>query len=121
MDVLRIELPYPPSINHYYLRTPHGVILGAKGKSYRRDACLLLARYKGYCGSERRLAVTINMFPPDKKKRDIDNIAKGVLDSLQYAKIYGDDNQIDILTIVRRNPVKGGAIQVWVSECSLNE
>lgn len=118
MDVLRIEIPFPPSINHYYLHTSNGVILGAKGKRFRRDVTLILNRYKDYCGSERRLAVTINVFPPDKRKRDLDNVCKATLDALQYARIFGDDNQIDMLTVIRRGVVEHGCLQIWVSECS---
>lgn len=121
MDILRIEIPYPPSVNHYYLHTANGVILGAKGKSYRRDVSLLLSRYKGHCGSERRLSLTINVFPPDKRKRDLDNVCKASMDALQHALIYGDDNQIDMLTVIRRNVVKHGCLQIWIGECLSNE
>lgn len=117
MDILRIEIPFPPTINHYYLHTANGVILGAKGKKFRRDVALLLNHHKGYCGAERRLSVTINVFPPDKRKRDLDNLLKCTLDSLQHAKVYGDDNQIDMLTVIRRNVVEYGCLQIWISEC----
>ena len=117
MDVLRFELPYPPSINHYYMHTSTGVILGAKGKSYRRDASFLLHRYRGACG-DKRLSVTINVYPPDKRKRDLDNLLKCLLDSMQYAQVYNDDNQIDMLTVIRRDTVKNGLIAVWITECS---
>jgi crossover junction endodeoxyribonuclease RusA len=118
MDILRFELPYPPSINHYYVHTATGVILGAKGKSYRRDAALLLHRYRDSCGGERRLTLTINVFPPDKRKRDIDNICKATLDALQYARVFEDDSQIDMLTVVRREVVKDGCLAIWIGECS---
>lgn len=117
MDVLRFELPYPPSINHYYVRTARGVILGAKGKSYRRDVCFMLNKYKDYYSADSRLSLTINVYPPDKRKRDLDNICKAVQDSLQYAGIYKDDNQIDMLTVIRRNVVEHGCLQIWISEC----
>lgn len=120
MDILRFELPYPPSVNHYYLHTSNGVILGAKGKSYRRDVSLLLHRYRKACG-ERKLAITINLFPPDKRKRDIDNVLKCLLDSMEYANVYDNDNQIDILTVIRRPHVRNGSVQVWIAECSSNE
>jgi len=116
MDILRFDLPYPPSINHYYLHTSNGVILGAKGKKYRRDVGLLLHRYRGYC-EDRRLAVTINMFPPDKRKRDIDNILKCTLDAMEHADVFVNDNQIDMLTVIRRNVVSGGSLSIWISEC----
>lgn len=121
MDVLRFEIPYPPTINHYYLHTPNGVILGAKGKRFRRNVSLLLNRYRGYCGSEKRLILTINVFPPDKRKRDLDNVCKATMDALQHAGIYGDDNQIDMLTVIRRNMVECGCLQIWIGECSSSE
>jgi crossover junction endodeoxyribonuclease RusA len=117
MDVLRFELPYPPSINHYYMRTARGVILGSKGKCYRRDAALLLHRYRGYY-SYQKLSVTINLFPPDKRKRDIDNILKCLLDSIEHANVYENDNQIDMLTVIRRQNIPNGSVHVWITECS---
>lgn len=121
MDILGLELPYPPSINHYYIRSAHGVILGAKGKSYRRDVSLLLHRYKNAYSQDKRLVVTINVFPPDKRKRDIDNILKCLLDSLEYAQVYKNDNQIDMLTVIRRQNVTRGAVHIWITECSSGE
>lgn len=121
MDILRFEIPYPPTINHYYLHTSNGVILGAKGKRYRHDVSLLLHRYRGACSSEARLSLVINAFPPDKRKRDLDNIVKATQDALQYARVYHDDCQIDMLSVMRRNIVKGGCLQIWISECSSNE
>lgn len=120
MDILRFELPYPPSINHYYLRTSTGVIIGAKGNKYRRDVGFILHQHKKACG-DKKIAVTINLFPPDKRKRDIDNILKCLLDSMEHANIYENDNQIDMLTVIRRNQIQNGAVHVWIRECSSNE
>lgn len=121
MDVLKFELPYPPSVNHYYMHTANGVILSATGKSYRRDVALLLHRYRDTCGRTLRLTLTINVFPPDKRKRDLDNICKATLDALQYARVFEDDCQIDMLTVIRRNVIKGGKIAIWISECCSSE
>lgn len=121
MDVLRFELPYPPSINHYYVHGAHGVVLGAKGKQYRRDVGLLLHRLRDACGSNLRLTVTINVFPPDRRKRDLDNICKATLDALQYARVFQDDNQIDMLTVIRRKVLPMGCLQIWISECCSSE
>lgn len=117
MDILRFTMPYPPSINHYYLRTSSGVIIAPRGKKYRHDVCLLLSKYRGICDN-RRLGMTINVFPPDKRKRDIDNILKVSIDSMQYAKVFKDDNQIDMLSVIRRDVVKNGELAVWIYECS---
>jgi crossover junction endodeoxyribonuclease RusA len=120
MDILRFELPYPPSINHYYIRTPRGVILGAKGKKYRRDVGFILHKHRNSF-STNALSVTINVFPPDKRKRDLDNILKCLLDSMEHANVYENDNQIDMLTVIRRQRVPGGSVQIWISECLSSE
>lgn len=116
MDILRFSMPYPPSINHYYIHTPTGVKLGAKGQSYRRDAVYILHKFRGYC-KDKKIAVTINVYPPDKRKRDIDNILKCLLDAMEYANVYDNDNQIDMLTVIRRQIVPDGAVQIWICEC----
>ena len=116
MIILRFELPYPPSINHYYVHSARGVTLGAKGQSYRRDAVFLLHKFRGSC-KDKKIAVTINVFPPDKRKRDIDNILKCLLDAMEYANVYENDNQIDMLTVIRRQRVPNGCVQIWITEC----
>ena len=120
MDILRFELPYPPSVNHYYLRTSSGVITGERGKKYRRDAGILLGKHRNHFPEDTRLAVTINVFAPDKRKRDIDNLLKCTLDSIEHAGVYKNDNQIDMLTVIRRglDEKKQGYLQIWISECS---
>jgi crossover junction endodeoxyribonuclease RusA len=45
--------------------------------------------------------IVINVYPPDARKRDLDNLLKCLLDSLQTAKVYEDDSQIDYLLIKR--------------------
>lgn len=82
---------------------------------------LLLHRLRGACGAEKRLSLTINAYPPDKRKRDLDNICKASIDSMQYARVFEDDNQIDMLTVIRREIVKNGCLQIWITECSLSE
>lgn len=117
MDVLNFDIPYPPSINHYYLRTSSGVMIGAKGKTYRRDIGFILHRHRETFTPDKRLMLTMHVFPPDKRRRDIDNILKCAIDSLQHARIFEDDNQIDMLIIVRKEVVRDGKLSVWLSEC----
>lgn len=121
MDVLRFELPYPPSINHYYVRARSGVVLGEEGRRYRRDVYYLLHQYRQAFTGDKKLSVTINLYPPDKRKRDIDNILKCLLDSMEYANVYENDNNIDMLTVIRRQRVPNGSVHVWISECCSSE
>ena len=64
-----------------------------------------------------RLSVHINVFPPDRRIRDIDNLLKSALDSLTHAGVYLDDSQIDKIAIVRREIDKpAGRIEIIVTE-----
>ncbi len=65
-----------------------------------------------------RLAVTIDLYPPDRRRRDIDNTVKACLDGLQNAAVFVDDSQVDHLTIRRMEIVRGGYAVVTVNEVS---
>jgi len=54
------------------------------------------------------------LFPRDKRKIDIDNPIKSVLDALKDAGVFDDDFQVDELSIVRVKPIKAGAIRVFI-------
>ena len=61
-----------------------------------------------------RVAVTLALYPPDKRRRDVDNYSKAVLDLLTKASVWDDDSQIDRLTIERGPVVRGGRVDVEV-------
>ena len=70
-------------------------------------------------GLDGRLEVRIDVYPPDKRKRDIANIEKPVCDAMQRKDGYGiyiDDFQIDILHIRRLEIAKPGHVRVHISE-----
>ena len=94
-----LTLPYPPSINRYY-RTFRGRILISKpGRDYR------LAVIETVDGTEwdwpGRVALRLDVHPPDRRKRDLDNIQKPLLDALQHSGILEDDSLVDDLHTVR--------------------
>ncbi len=110
-----VTLPWPPSINHYYLRMRSGIIISKKGISYR-DLTFFTCRSidESFINNE-RLSMLIYAYPPDKRRRDLDNPLKCLLDSLQKAKVYKDDAQIDELHIVRMPDILGKVI-VYIKE-----
>lgn len=64
-----------------------------------------------------RLMLHMIVFPPDKRRRDLDNLPKGVLDALQKAGVFLDDTQIDDLRITRGESIgKPGRVRVDVEE-----
>lgn len=110
-----VELPWPPSVNHYWRRQGNRYFVSAEGKSYREALYYICAQYKGLFRLNQRLFVTIEAYPPDRRRRDLDNILKSLLDSLQHAKVYEDDSQIDHLTI-KRNSSRESKVIVTISE-----
>lgn len=104
---LQFSLPWPPSINHYWRHTKNGHYISNEGKSYRELVLYSLIKQNGMYKKEFRLSVDIEAYPPDKRKRDLDNVLKSLLDALQHAGVYEDDSQIDRLSIARKTPLDG--------------
>jgi len=113
-----LELPYPPTVNSYWKRNRNGSVrVGEVGMAFRKAvwAWCRQNRIKPLTG---RLAMAIELYPPDKRRRDIDNVLKATLDALQHGGAYADDCQIDYLTISRSGSAvtKGGRMRVIITQ-----
>lgn len=109
--MIQLTLPYPPSVNRMYRNVGGKTLLSKDGRDYRESvgiACLIAGRPR----IEGRIAVSVELCPPDRRRRDLDNAFKGLLDSLQHAGVYEDDSQIDDLRIRRGAVVSGGEVKV---------
>jgi crossover junction endodeoxyribonuclease RusA len=120
--MLRLELPYPPSINRYYRHVGYRTLISREGRTFRTNVCALL----GGGGPRRppaggRIALCMDAYPPDRRARDLDNLQKSVCDSLQHAGIYEDDSQIDVLLTQRRGVVPGGRLTLEVIDLPLRK
>lgn len=116
----RFKLPFPPTVNHYYRRVGYKTLISKEGRAYRATVVRLIRTgehaHNGFLfPAEHRLNVEIQVWVPDKLRRDIDNLPKALLDSLQHAGVFKDDSQIDRLLIERMGVRKGGAVAVTVS------
>lgn len=112
-----LELPFPPSVNHYYQRTKFGMAVGLKEKQFRKEAlfvCQHQYREEDSFGPEKRISMSMAVFAPDRRKRDLDNLGKCTLDFLTHAGVYADDSQIDRLEF-RRMSVQPGAGRLLVT------
>ena len=109
-------LLYPPSVNTYWRHVGSRVLISKKGREYRKAVCAMLVGRTALPG---RLAVVMFAYPPDRRRRDIDNLTKASLDAMEHAGVYEDDSQIDVLAIHRREVVPGGRLEVEIAEVVL--
>jgi len=93
-------LPYPPTVGNYWGISKRGMYIKKRGIQFRKDVWAIVQQ-EGAQKLEGRLNLVIDLVMPDKRKRDIDNVLKALLDALQHAGAYLDDNQIDKLSIQR--------------------
>ncbi|OVC85618.1 RusA family crossover junction endodeoxyribonuclease, partial [Escherichia coli] len=84
------------------------------GGCYRRVVGLSVRQRRLKCSLSGRLAIKIIAEPPDKRRRDLDNILKAPLDALTHAGVLMDDEQFDEINIVRGQPVSGGRLGVKI-------
>lgn len=99
---IKLTLPWPPSVNGYWRSIIRGKgpkarptqIVSAKGRQYRLAATE--AAFTQYHGSAIHgdLHVAELFYPPDRRRRDIDNHRKAYRDALTNAGVWGDDTQI---------------------------
>jgi len=110
-----VDLPYPPSVNHYWRRVGTRTLISAEGRCYRERVGEELSLYniEPMTGA---VDVFINVHPPDRRRRDLDNILKALLDALEHGGVYANDSQIDVLEIVRGEIHPGGKVIVQLME-----
>jgi len=112
-----MDLPYPPSVNHYWRRVGARTLISRGGRRYRKDVCAALAADR-VAPMEGRLAVRVVVRPPDRRRRDLDNVGKALLDALEHGGAYRDDAQIDRLVLERGEVVPLGGVTVEITEAA---
>lgn len=108
------ELPYPPSVNHYWRRVGGNIVLSKEGRRYKEAVRLRVLAQAGNLQLPGRIGVMLEVHPPDTRRRDLDNICKAALDALGNAGVYQDDSQIVLLNLYKLEPVQHGRVECVV-------
>jgi len=115
---LKFTLPYPPSVNRYWRHIVMGdkprTIISRKGREYRATVICQLANLVGVPAAH-PIRLGCRVFLPDRRRRDIDNILKALLDSMQHAGMYKDDNQITELNVWKPAVKKPGSVDITLT------
>ena len=114
--MIRLTLPFPPSVNMITTVARGRKITSKRGRAYRSLALSIIKQNKIKLIDAQRIKVELNLYPPTKAKRDIDNYSKAILDVLTEGGVYIDDSIIYELNIKKLEPVKQGKVDVIISE-----
>jgi crossover junction endodeoxyribonuclease RusA len=111
--MFEMELPYPPSINHYWRRVGYRTLISREGRKFR-DRVVAILSARQLVPMTGPLKVEIDVYPPDNRRRDIDNVQKALLDALQHGGVYADDSQIVDLHARKAEPKAAGMVRVTI-------
>ena len=113
---MTLTLPYPPSMNTYWRRNGHQYFIAKAGQAFRTEvAARCLA--SGVRPLSGQVAMTVTLVPGDKRRRDIDNVLKPLLDALTHGGAWADDSQVKRLLVTMGDPVpKQGRCMVNLME-----
>lgn len=118
MNPLVLELPFPPSVNNYW-RNAGRTLLSQQARIFRRTAKVEIeAQLWRLPYRHEVIAVpvscAITLHKPDKRKRDLDNMIKAVLDVLTHAGVWTDDSLVHELHLAWGEICEGGKARVEI-------
>jgi crossover junction endodeoxyribonuclease RusA len=111
--MIELTLPWPPTVNTYWRNFNGRTLLSAKGREYQKAVADQVLIQRGAKHYDFALKVTIEAFRPDRRRRDLDNLLKAVLDGLAHAGVMEDDCLIVDLRIFWAEEI-GGMVKVTI-------
>lgn len=119
---MKLTLPFPPSVNTYWRAPNKGPLAGrhlisAAGRKYQSDACAAIIEQLRRLPkpSTTPAAVAIILFPPDQRRRDLDNYNKALFDVLTHAGVWEDDSQVKRMLVEWGPVVPKGKVEITIS------
>lgn len=116
---MTIELPYPPSANIYWQISHGRLVKTQRARDYFKEV-LIIAQLLEWDDIAIHLATkpvkfTVHVYRP-KKRGDLDNCLKVLIDSLNGIA-YVDDDQITEIHAYRHEDKENPRVMVTIEEC----
>lgn len=98
--ILNISITgWPPSLNQYWRTFRGRNILSKAAREYRQNVLEQIKAARAAHKVPRNkitvpVVVDIELWPPDRRRRDLDNYQKGLFDALTKAGVWEDDSQV---------------------------
>lgn len=122
MTALTLSLPFPPSVNTYWRAPNKGPLKGRhlvsmEGRKYQSAvSATVIEQYRRIPKPiTAELEVAIVLFPPDARRRDLDNYNKALFDALTNAHVWQDDSQVKRMLVEWGPITKGGRVEISIS------
>lgn len=126
MTPIRLYLNWPPSVNTYYIQSKATLrgklsprIISGAGRSFRESVIESVNEQVPLITTDpiaEQISVTCVLHAPDRRRRDLDNYHKPLLDALTHAGLWTDDVIVDQLLTYRGDVVKGGLVRIEITE-----
>lgn len=110
---LEITLPWPPTVNTYYRNFNGRSIISKKGREYRVAVAEQVLIQRAAKHLDHAVKVEIKAYRPDRRRRDLDNLLKSLLDSMTHAGVMSDDALIEDLRVYWADEI-GGMVKVTI-------
>ncbi len=92
------RLPFPLSVNNLFFNTKRGRVKTTRYQAWLREVSSVL-KSQGLVYIPGKVTVRILLIRPDKRRRDVDNYAKSLIDSLVLNGVIEDDSLIEKLIL----------------------
>ena len=110
--MIELNLPYPPSVNTYWGFRGSRRFLTKTANDFK--LIVNLASKRARFGDD-KVGLEILLHAPDRRRRDIDNVLKPLIDALQAAGVFDDDGQFDKIEIARGSIKSGGGCTIVIA------
>lgn len=98
-DPISLSLPYPPSANGLWRAVNGRTISSRAYRQWMKTALADIAQAHERPTIEGPYSLTIVARRPDKRRRDIGNIEKGISDALVHGRVISDDCNAERITL----------------------
>lgn len=112
---VELELPVPPTVNHYWGQSGRRRFLTSKALAFRDEVGWIIKREARGVQFTKSVRLKVEFwFDTRGRISDLDNRIKSLQDSLVHAGLLVDDAIIDELLVYRKERIKGGRCRVVV-------
>lgn len=113
MTLIKLKLPYPPSVNGAYAVVRGRKVLSANGRDYKANVGVecMAARLRPFQGN---VAIRLDVYRP-RRTGDLDNVQKLLFDALK-GHAWNDDKQIVEIHAYRHDDKKDPRVEIEIEQ-----